>query len=107
VNFFIENGIKAIHGSEILDGWRTKDADFCRYADDNRYTIISKDRDFLNSHFLKGTPKSLIKINLGNISNNELLEIFSENLRSIKSTVENNKIVVIEINIDSINVLEK
>ena len=41
VTFFAENGIEAIHGSEILDGWQTKDSDFCKYADENNYAIIT------------------------------------------------------------------
>ena len=76
VLFLTENGIEAIHGSEILDGWQTKDRDFCKYADENNYVIISKDSDFRNSHFLQNTPQKLIKVNLGNISNDSLVNIF-------------------------------
>jgi predicted nuclease of predicted toxin-antitoxin system len=41
-------------------------------------TLITKDADFRNSFFIKKTPKKLIKINLGNISNEELKTIFQK-----------------------------
>ena len=45
--------------------------------------VITKDTDFRDSFFIKQTPKKLIKINLGNISNQELIKILSENIDSI------------------------
>lgn len=45
--------------------------------------LITKDSDFRDSFFIKKTPKKLIKINLGNISNQELIRIISENINSI------------------------
>ena len=105
VAFFVENGIEAIHGSEILDGWQTKDHDFCKYADENNYVIISKDSDFRNSHFLQDTPKKLIKVNLGNISNDRLIDIFKEKLPQIISGLKSNK-VILEINENMLSILE-
>jgi predicted nuclease of predicted toxin-antitoxin system len=104
VKFLTENGIEAIHGSEILDGWRTKDSDFCNYADKNNFTMVTKDGDFRNSHFIQGTPKKLIKINLGNISNKKLISLFKENLPYIIAGLKREK-VMIEINADSLSVL--
>jgi predicted nuclease of predicted toxin-antitoxin system len=104
VAFFNEQDIKAIHGSDILNGWSTKDKDFCKYADDNNYVMITKDNDFRNSHFLQGTPRKLIKINLGNISNYSLILIFRDQLHSFIKTLKH-KDVYIEINKDSTTVL--
>jgi len=106
VTFFNENGVEAIHGSEILDGYRTKDSDFCKYADEQNYTIITKDSDFRNSHFIRNTPKKLIKVNLGNISNERLINIFKEKLPKILSALKKDK-VIIEINEDLLSILEE
>lgn len=104
VKFFVDNNIEAVHGGDILDGMRTKDNEFSRYADENNFVILTKDSDFKNTHFLQNTPKRLIKINLGNISNSQLIEVFDKHLSSIVTAVLNDK-VYIEINKNSINVL--
>lgn len=104
VVFLNEKGIETIHGSDILESWRTKDNDFCRYADENDYVFITKDSDFRNTHFLQNTPKKLIKINLGNISNDDLILIFEKQISSIIKAFRNDS-VYIEINKDSTSVL--
>lgn len=106
VTFFIENGIEAIHGSEILNGWRTRDSDFCKFADENNCVVITKDSDFRNSHFLQNTPLKLIKVNLGNISNDSLLTIFKERLPEIISALKSDR-VIIEINKNMLSILER
>jgi predicted nuclease of predicted toxin-antitoxin system len=77
-------GYKTIHVNEILNKWKTKDSDICKYADQNDLIVITKDSDFRNSYFIKRTPKKLIKISLGNIPNQELKTIFSKNIDSIQ-----------------------
>ena len=64
-----ELGHEVIHVNNILNKWFTKDADICKYADDNNCIVVTKDTDFRKSYFLKNTLKKLIKVNLGNISN--------------------------------------
>lgn len=78
VEFIKSNRIDAVHGSNILNGWYTKDTDFCKYADENDFVFVTKDSDFRDSHIIKKTPKKLIKINLGNISNQKLIEFFQK-----------------------------
>lgn len=106
ITFFTKQSIEAIHGSEILDGWRTSDKDFCEYADKNDFIFIIKDNDFRNSHILKNTPLKLIKINLGNMSNDNLISIFSENLELLLHILKD-KSVFVEINRNTISVFTK
>ncbi len=77
-------GFEAIHVNDILDKWYTTDKDICSYADLNDMIVITKDSDFRDSFFIKQTPKKLVKINLGNISNQELIQILSENIVAIQ-----------------------
>jgi predicted nuclease of predicted toxin-antitoxin system len=42
--------------------------------------VISKDVDFLESNILKSSPRKLILVRVGNISNKQLIDIFNENL---------------------------
>lgn len=84
VNHLISLGHEAIHVNEILNKWYTKDNEISSFADSNNLIVISKDSDFRDSYFVKGTPKKLIKINLGNISNTELIRVLSDNITSIQ-----------------------
>jgi len=83
VNFLNSSGFETIHINQVLDKWFTKDRDICKYADKHDYILITKDQDFRNSHFIRKTPKKLIKVNLGNISNQELIYLLKENIPAL------------------------
>ncbi len=97
VKYIEHNGFECIHVNSILNKWFTTDNEIAKYVDTNDYILISKDADFKNSHFVKHSPKKLIKINLGNISNIELLEIFNSILPKIEKVNETNNIFIIEV----------
>ncbi len=84
VNYLKSLGFDTIHVNEILNGCFTKDNEICKYADLNDLIVITKDADFRNSFFINKTPKKIIKINLGNISNKELIRIISNNIKEIQ-----------------------
>ena len=89
VKYLYSLGFETFHVNQILDRWSTKDNDICNYADTNDLIVITKDQDFRDSHFVKNTPGKLIKVNLGNISNQELIEILTENIPSKKDLIRN------------------
>jgi predicted nuclease of predicted toxin-antitoxin system len=89
-------GFKVIHVNELPDKWNTRDAEICNFADDNDYVVITKDSDFRNSFFLKQSPKKIIKINLGNISNKDLIQIFETQITKI-SRLDNLNSFLLEI----------
>jgi len=60
---FVNKGIVSMHVNDILDKWFTTDIKICEYADEHDFTVITKDTDFKNSHFINHSPKKLIKIN--------------------------------------------
>ncbi len=74
---------EATHVNSILKGSSTSDNEIRKFADENNYIIITKDRDFKNSFFINKTPQKLVKINLGNISNEELINILNKNISTI------------------------
>jgi predicted nuclease of predicted toxin-antitoxin system len=84
VKFSVSKGYSAAHVNDLPDKWFTKDEDISEYADANNLIRITKDADFRNSYFIKKTPKKLIKVNLGNISNIALIDILSEILDVIE-----------------------
>ena len=99
-----QHGCKAIHVNQILEKWYTSDSSICKYADENDFVVITKDHDFKNSHFINKTPKKVIRITLGNISNNDLILIFEKNLSAIIN-MSNKKSFYLEINSTSLTLI--
>lgn len=91
VRFFERKGYEAKHINDILDGFYTKDSEISRFANENGFTVITKDADFKNSHLLINAPARLLKINLGNIPTNRLIEILEANLDEITTHFQEEK----------------
>jgi len=85
--FLKGKGHEAIHVLDILNKARTKDTDIRRHADLNDYVLLTKDKDFVTSHTFLRSPKRLIKINLGNLGNEEMLSIFEKNWNGLSGVV--------------------
>ncbi len=95
----------SIHINQILQKWHTSDADICKHADLNNLVVITKDADFKNSYLINRTPKKIIRIALGNISNTELLVVIEKYLPFILPlAIKNN--FYIELNHEQINVTD-
>jgi len=94
VNHLKSLGYTAFHVNDMLDKWFTTDREICDYADNEDFIVVTKDSDFRNSFYIKNTPKKLIKINLGNCSNEELIKIFSENINRFDKLNANNSYIV-------------
>jgi predicted nuclease of predicted toxin-antitoxin system len=106
VNLLLSLGFECIHVNNILNKWHTKDNDICSYADNGDFTIITKDADFKDSFLIKGAPKKLIKINLGNIANTELIQIIISNIDTIIK-LDSNISFMIEIDKTQLNYIIK
>lgn len=90
-------GFECIHINTILDKWFTSDSTIAKYSDANNLILITKDFDFKNSFLVNKTPKKLIKINLGNISNTQLIEIFDRFISKIETIDNKQECFMIEI----------
>lgn len=78
-----QEGCTSIHVNQILQKWFTSDAEICKYADKNSLVVITKDSDFKNTRFINKTPKRIVRVILGNISNSELIGLFKKYLQFI------------------------
>jgi predicted nuclease of predicted toxin-antitoxin system len=76
-------GHDTLHTIDLPDGNRTSDRDLAARADSDDRIVVTKDRDFRDSHLLSGTPQRLLVVTTGNTSNNSLLDVFTENLHLI------------------------
>ncbi len=81
-------GHDAIHTNGLPDANRTRDSEIARLADNAGRIVISKDRDFRDSHLLSGTPRKLLVVSTGNISNADLLALVAEHLVPIVEALE-------------------
>lgn len=94
MKFLISKNHDCTHVNTILDKWFTKDDAIANYADLNGLILITKDGDFRDSHYLKNTPNKLVKINLGNISNADLILIIDNNLTKIEKLNLNDSFIL-------------
>ena len=79
---------QATHVNQILQKWNTPDAGIAKHADLNSMVVLTKDTDFKNSHFINKTPKKLIRVALGNISNDDLIFLIDKYLPFIFSVAD-------------------
>ena len=78
-----EQGFEAIHTLDLPLGNRTKDSDINELSINEKYIVISKDADFVNSFLVSNRPRKLLLISTGNIRNTELEALFKANIRGI------------------------
>lgn len=76
-------GQDAIHTSELPEGNRTTDKTLARRADAEGRVVVTKDRDFRDGHLLNHSPRNLLVVTTGNITNRDLLAMFDGNLTAI------------------------
>ncbi len=90
----------AIHTSELPNGNRTTDAEIASRADAEDRVVVTKDRDFRNSHLLRSTPRRLLIVGTANISNNELMARFDRFLDAIVASL--NEVRFVELGPDQL-----
>lgn len=81
-------GHDGLHTSELPEGNRTTDGRIAELADKEGRVVMTKDRDFRDSHLLKGSPQRLLVVATGNIPNSVLLSLFEANLDVITTAFE-------------------
>ncbi|MGB0101815.1 MAG: DUF5615 family PIN-like protein [Nocardioides sp.] len=81
--FLTEAGHDGVHTTQLPDGNRTTDATIATLADRDDRIVVTKDRDFRDGHLLGGSPRRLLVVATGNITNAALLGLFRTNLAEI------------------------
>ena len=75
-----EMGFEAVHTLDLPLGNRTPDSYINELSMREKYTVITKDADFVNSFFLHRKPYKLLLVSTGNIRNQELERLFEANM---------------------------
>ncbi|GEL24837.1 hypothetical protein PSU4_37910 [Pseudonocardia sulfidoxydans NBRC 16205] len=72
-----------VHMRELADGNRATDGTIAEIADRDGRVVVTKDRDFRDGHLLGGTPRRLLVVATGNITNSALLDLVGRHLAEI------------------------
>lgn len=72
-----------VHTSELPEGNRTTDLRIAELADGESRVVVTKDRDFRDGYLLSGSPRRLLVVATGNITNAALLALFEANLGAV------------------------
>jgi predicted nuclease of predicted toxin-antitoxin system len=86
--FLNKRGHNAIHTSSLPAGNRSTDQQICTIADAQDRIVVTKDTDFRNSHLLSDSPRRLLIVTTGNITNDALLELVDADLEGIADAFE-------------------
>jgi predicted nuclease of predicted toxin-antitoxin system len=78
--FLTTSGHDALHTLDLPNGNRTTDAQIAEVADSSDRVVVTKDRDFRDSHLLMRSPRRLLVVATGNITNDALLSLFAKHL---------------------------
>lgn len=81
-------GHDTLHTINLREGNRTPDRAVAQRADSDGRIVVTKDRDFRDSHLLSGVPRRLLVVTTGNTSNNALLDMFEAHLELIVEAFE-------------------
>jgi predicted nuclease of predicted toxin-antitoxin system len=87
--FLRQAGHDVVHTSELPDGNRTPDRQIAELADGGNRVVVTKDRDFRDSHLLMNSPRRLLVVRTGNITNDALLKLFETHLDAIVNALDN------------------
>lgn len=76
-------GHDAVHTSQLPEGNRTTDARISALADDQDRVVVSEDRDFRDGYLLQGSPRRLLVIATGNITNAAPVALLQTNTTAV------------------------
>lgn len=88
-----EQGFDAIHTLELLNRNATRDSEIRLLSMNEERIVISKDADFYDSYTSKQEPYKLVYLTIGNLSNKELIALFTKNLTHLTAVLERSSVV--------------
>ncbi len=94
-DFLKWKGYDSIHTLDLPKKNRTTDNEINDISIKEKRVVISKDGDFIESLLLSNKPYKLIYVAVGNITNKELIEIFSKNIDEIVYHIKYAKLIKI------------
>jgi len=88
-------GCDTTHTTDYPKAQFLTDAEIRIIATDEGRIIITKDDDFADYFWAKGSPPLVILLTVGNMKNNDLINLFEANLDKVLKLFEQNRNLVI------------
>ncbi|HAK77896.1 MAG TPA: hypothetical protein DCR35_11265 [Runella sp.] len=88
-------GLDATHTTHYPEAQFLSDSQIRKIAVEEDRIVITKDDDFADYFWAKGAPPRVLQLSVGNIRNNELVDLFEENMIQILTFFEENADFVI------------
>jgi predicted nuclease of predicted toxin-antitoxin system len=92
---FSDLEMDAIHTDDLPDKNRTTDNQICEISVLEERIVVTKDYDFVDTHYIAGIPRKLILISTGNIKNKELFDLLNSNIGNIINALETGNLIEI------------
>lgn len=86
-SWIVEAGHQATHTTELPRGNRTTDLELVELADQLDAVLVTKDDDFVRGFLVKRSPRKLLLVATGNISNADLERLFCANVTAIEQAL--------------------
>jgi len=86
-NLLNERGHDAVHTTDLPDGNRSTDTQIAKFADEQDRVVVTKDRDFRDGHLITGSPRRVLIVATGNITNTDLLQLFTTHLEAMTNAL--------------------
>jgi predicted nuclease of predicted toxin-antitoxin system len=93
-------GWDTIHTQDLPRRNATPDSEINFLSIQESRIVITKDRDFLDSFMIKQQPYKLLILTTGNINNNQLVDLFMNNLPQLAELFQEHSLI--EMNRDTI-----
>jgi predicted nuclease of predicted toxin-antitoxin system len=87
------HGHDAKHCVDLPGGDRSSDDEVAVTADAEDRIVVTKDHDFRDSHLVRGTPRRLLHVTTGNVSNRDLLALFDRVIAELPPAFEESRFV--------------
>ncbi|GAB3906687.1 hypothetical protein GCM10028803_39430 [Larkinella knui] len=87
-SFLSRKGFDAIYTTSFFEGYLLGDEEISQLAVAQNRIIITKDSDFSEYYFLKGSPPKILHLSVGNIRNRDLVDWLDSVLPLIASFFE-------------------
>lgn len=91
--FLKDNGFDVIHTDDMPNRERTTDKEIINISELENRIIITKDKDFLDSHILLNKPEKLVLITSGNIKNKDFFVLFRNNFKTITELLSKHSLI--------------
>lgn len=82
---FRKLGWDALHTNNLPNGDVSTDEEIRTFCEAESRILITKDADFVDSFYVRKSPKKLLIVSTGNIKNSELYSIFEKNRSQIET----------------------